>query len=89
MSISIKKNLYIDSLDYFYKLIKSNEELFDNNQQIAAFHDYMYDYYNGCPCNSDSSLNLANKEFDSISNSEECILMIKEHFKCDDVIFNK
>ena len=89
MSIEIKKNLYINTLDYFYKLIKSNDDLIDNHNMFAAFHDYMYDYYNGCPCNSESSLNLATNEFDNISNSEECISILKEHFKCDDVIFTK
>ena len=89
MSIKIKKNLYINTLDYFYKLIKSNDELIDMNNQFAAFHDYMYDYNNGCPCDSDSYLNLATKEFDSISNSDECISILKDHFKCDDVIFSK
>jgi hypothetical protein len=34
----------------------------------------MYNYYYGCPCDNDSNFNLANKEFDNISNSEECIL---------------
>ncbi len=89
MSIQIKKNLHIKTLDYFYKLIKSNDELIESNQKIATFHDYMYDYYNGCPCDSDSYFNLANKEFDNIAESEECILILKEHFKCDDVIFTK
>lgn len=89
MSIEIKKNLYIKTLDYFYKLIKSNDELIDKNNQLAAFHDYMYDYYNGCACDSDSYLNLADKEFNNISKSEECISILKEHFKCDDVIFIK
>jgi hypothetical protein len=89
MSIEIKKNLYINTLDYLYKLIKSNDELIDKHYKFAAFHDYMYDYYNGCPCSSESFLNLSNKEFDDISKSEDCILILKEHFTCDNIIFNK
>jgi len=89
MSIEIKKNLNISSIDYLYKLIKSNDELTDKDYKFSAFHDYMYNYYYGCPCDNDSNFNLANKEFDNISNSGECILILKEHFKCDDVIFSK
>ena len=89
MSIDIKKNLYINTLDYLYKLIKSNDELLDKHYKFSTFHDYMYDYYNGCSCSQEEYLNLSEKEFDDISNSEDCILIIKEHFNCDDVIFTK
>ncbi len=89
MSINIKKNLYISTLDYLYKLIRSNNELTDKDYQFSIFHDYMYEYYNGCNCSQEDFFNLAKNEFDSISNSEECISILKEHFNCDDVIFTK
>jgi hypothetical protein len=89
MSISIKKNLHIKSLDYLYKLIKSNDDLLDKHYKFAAFHDYMYDYYNGCNCSQDRFFNLSENEFDGISKSDDCILILKEHFDCDDVIFTK
>lgn len=89
MSIEIKKNLNIKSLDYFYKLIRSNDELLDKHYKFAAFHDYMYDYYNGCVCSQDQFLNLSEKEYDDISKSDECISILIEHFSCDSIIFNK
>lgn len=89
MSIEIKKKLYVNTLDYLYKLIRSNEELMDKHYKFSAFHDYMYDYYNGCNCSQDQFFNLSKNEFESISNSEDCISILKEHFNCDDVIFVK
>jgi hypothetical protein len=89
MSIEIRKKLYINTLDYLYKLIRSNDDLTDKDYQFSIFHDYMYEYYNGCTCSQEDFFNLATNEFDNISNSEECISILKEHFKCDDVIFNK
>ena len=42
MSIEIKKNLYIKTLDYLYKLIKSNDELIDNNTNNNRKRFFIY-----------------------------------------------
>lgn len=89
MSIEIKRNLNIVTIDYFYKVIKVHDVLIDKHHKFAAFHDYMYSYYNGCPCNADNALANAKQEFDDLSKTEECILILKNHFNCDNVIFNK
>ena len=55
MSIEIKRNLNIVTIDYFYKVIKVHDVLIDKHHKFAAFHDYMYSYYNGCPSDADNA----------------------------------
>jgi len=94
----IEKNIeYILRLGPSRSMSSSSSSLFNSNGSVTNGHNFNNTNGNGIDLNDlsnnlatlSSSLNLANKEFDSISNSEECILILKEHFKCDDVIFSK
>ena len=88
MSINISKILQINSIDYLYKTLRDNDELISKNNMFQIFLDYMTDYYHGCKCKEDEHLSLCKLEYNNISNNEDAISSIKEHFSCDDVIFS-
>lgn len=88
MSIKVSKILQINSIDYLYKTLRDNDELISKNNMFQIFLDYMTDYYHGCKCNEDEYLSLCKLEYNNISNNEDAISSIKEHFSCDDVIFS-
>jgi hypothetical protein len=88
MSIKVLKVLQINSIDYLYKILRDDDELISKNNMFQIFLDRMTDYYHGCKCMEDEYLTDAKLEYDDISNSEDAISSIKEHFNCDDVIFS-
>lgn len=89
MSIKVSKVLRINSIDHLYKiLIDGGDELIIKNIMFHIFLDYMTDYYHGCKCMEDEYLTFSKLEYDDISNNEDAISSIKEHFSCDDVIFS-
>jgi hypothetical protein len=88
MSINISKILHINSIDYLYNILKDNDELINKNRMFQVFLDYMTDYYHGCKCMEDEYLAFCKLEYNDISNNEDAITSIKEHFNCDDVIFS-
>ena len=88
MSINISKILQINSIDYLYKILRDDDELISKNNMFQIFLDRMTDYYYGCKCMEDEYLVFSKLEYTNISNNEEAISSIKEHFSCDDVIFS-
>ena len=88
MSINISKILQINSIDYLYKTLRDNDELISKNNMFQIFLDHMTDYYFGCKCMEEEYLSLCKLEYGDISNNEDAIFSIKEHFNCDDVIFS-
>ena len=88
MYIKVSKILQINSIDYLYKTLRDNDELISKNNMFQIFLDRMTDYYHGCKCMEDEYLTDAKLEYDDISNNEDAISSIKEHFNCNDVIFS-
>ena len=88
MSIKISKTLHISSIDYLYKILRDNDELISKNNIFQVFLDYMEDYYHGCKCMEDEFLSFSKSEYDTMSKNEDIKNLIKEHFRCDDVIFS-
>ena len=89
MSIKVSKVLHINSIDHLHKiLINGGDEVISKNNMFQIFLDRMTDYYHGCKCMDDEYLTDAKLEYDDISNNEDAISSIKEHFSCDDVIFS-
>jgi hypothetical protein len=88
MSIKISKILHINSLDYLYNILKDDDELISKNNMFQIFLDRMTDYYHGCKCMEEEYLAFSKLEYNDISNNEDAVSSIKEHFSCDEVIFS-
>ena len=88
MSIKVSKVLHINSIDYLYNILKDDDELISKNHMFQVFLDYMTDYYHGCKCMEEEYLSFSKLEYNDISNNEDAISSIKEHFSCDEVIFS-
>ena len=88
MSIKVSKILHINSIDYLYNILKDDDELISKNHMFQVFLDYMTDYYHGCKCMEEEYLSFSKLEYNDISNNEDAISSIKEHFSCDEVIFS-
>ena len=87
MSIKVSKILQINSIHYLYNILIDDVDLITKNRMFQIFLDYMTDYYYGCKCMEEEYLSLCKLEYIDISNNEDAISSIKEHFSCDDVIF--
>jgi hypothetical protein len=88
MSIKVSKILQINSIDHLYQILRDDDELISKNRMFQVFLDYMTDYYFGCKCMEEEYLSFCKLEYNDISNNEDAITSIKEHFECDDVIFS-
>lgn len=88
MSIKVSKILQINSIDHLYQILRDDDELISKNHMFQVFLDYMTDYYHGCKCMEEEYLSFCKLEYSNISNNEDAIASIKEHFSCDDVIFS-
>ena len=88
MSIKVSKVLQINSIHYLYNILKDDDELTSKNNIFQVFLDYMTDYYYGCRCMEEEYLSLCKLEYNNISNNEEAVSSIKEHFSCDEVVFS-
>ena len=82
---TIIRNLIISSLDQLYNLLKNNEELIVKSDKFSNFLEFMKNYKNGCMCFEDMFFNLSIGEYNKISENQELIELIKDHFKCDSV----
>lgn len=82
---TIIRNLVITSLEQLYKLLKNREELTEKHSQFSFFIEITRDYLKGCQCFEDVLYHLSIREYNKISDSEELINIIKNHFNCDSV----
>lgn len=80
----MSKILYIKSKEQLLQLIETNMDL---QPYFKSFVYSMDDLKYGCKCAYKTWNFIANEEFNKILNNEKNILILKEHFKCDDVKF--
>jgi hypothetical protein len=80
------KSIKIESPTHLWTLLKSREEIFENNRNIKRFMLVTEKFIKGCQCGSDNEM-LMNNEWKSIKNNTDALELIKKEFSCDELIF--
>lgn len=82
------KTINIESPTHFWSLIKSKEEIFEDNQSLKKFIYITEMFIKGCNCGGTDKKELMDNQYKIISNDKEIYELLKLELKCDEIFFN-
>jgi hypothetical protein len=82
------KTINVESPTHFWSLIKSREEIFEDNQSLKKFIYITEMYIKGCNCGGTDKKELMDNQYRIISKDVEIYELLKREFECEEIIFN-
>lgn len=86
--MQVVKKLVISSPDELFRLVGNQFTLLEKSQILMSFCDNLMDYYHGCRCLESFYLEKVMTDIREISQNSDTISILKEYFKCDQIIFD-
>lgn len=80
------KSIKIESPSHLWALLKSREEIFENNRNIKRFMFVTEKFIKGCQCGSDNET-LMNNEWKNLRENIDALNLIKQELSCDELLF--